>query len=40
MRPVCHVFVVLTSAKSNEISNVFVKSISVQKNCVEFDIQH
>ena len=31
MRPVCHslghVFVVLTSAKSNDITNVFVKSI-------------
>ena len=35
MRPVCHslghVFVVLTSAKSNDITNIFVKSILVQK---------
>ena len=34
MRPVCHslghVFVVLTSAKSNDITNIFVKSILVQ----------
>ena len=35
MRPVCHflghVKVVLTSAKSNDITNIFVKSILVQK---------
>ena len=35
MRLVCHslghVFVVLTSAKSNDIANLFVKSILVQK---------
>ena len=35
MRPVCHslghVIVVLTSAKSNDITNFFVKSILVQK---------
>ena len=35
MRPVClslgHVFVILTSAKSNDITNIFVKSIHVQK---------
>ena len=35
MRPVCYslgyVFVVLTSAKSNDITNIFVKSILVQK---------
>ena len=35
MRPVCHslehVFVVLTSAKSSGITNIFVKSILVQK---------
>ena len=35
MRPVCHslghVFVVLTSVKSNDITNIFVKSIPVQK---------
>ena len=34
MRPVCHslghVFVVLTSAKSNDITNIFLKSIFVQ----------
>ena len=42
MRPVCHslrhVFFVLTSAKSNDITNIFVKSILVQKNCVDFHI--
>ena len=35
MRLLCHslghVFVVLTSAKSNDITNIFVKSILVQK---------
>ena len=35
MRPVCHslghIFVILTSAKSNDITNIFVKSILVQK---------
>ena len=35
MRPVCHslgqVFFVLTSAKSNDITNIVVKSILVQK---------
>ena len=35
MRPVCHslghVFVVLTSTKSNDTTNIFVKSIFVQK---------
>ena len=35
MRPVCHslghVFVVLTSAKSNDITDIFVKSTLVQK---------
>ena len=35
MRPVCHslghVFVVMTSAKSNDITHIFVKSIIVQK---------
>ena len=35
MRPVCHphgrVFNILFSAKSNDISNIFVKSILVQK---------
>ena len=35
MRPVCHsfghAFVVLTSAKSNDITNIFAKSIFVQK---------
>ena len=35
MRPVCHslghVFVVFASAKSNSITNIFVKSILVQK---------
>ena len=35
MRPVCHslghVFIVLTSAKSNDSTNIFVKSILVQK---------
>ena len=35
MRPECHslghVKVVLTSAKSNDITNIFVKSILVQK---------
>ena len=35
MRPVCHslghVYVVLTSAKSNDITNIFAKSILVQK---------
>ena len=35
MRPVCHphghVFDILISAKSNDITNIFVKSILVQK---------
>ena len=35
MLPVCHslghVFVVLTSVKSNDITNIFIKSILVQK---------
>ena len=35
MRPLCyslgHVFIVLTSAKSKDITNFFVKSILVQK---------
>ena len=35
MRPACHsighVFVVFTSAKSNDVTNIFVKSILVQK---------
>ena len=35
MRPVCpslgHVKVVLTSAKSNDITNIFVRSVPVQK---------
>ena len=35
MHPVCHphgrVLVILISAKSNDISNIFVKSIPVQK---------
>ena len=35
MRPVCHslghVYVLLTSAKSNDITNIFVKSFLIQK---------
>ena len=35
MRPVCHslehAFAVLKSAKSNDIANIFIKSILVQK---------
>ena len=42
MCPVCHslghVFVVLTSAESNDITNIFVKSILVQKIAIDFHI--
>ena len=35
MRPVCHslahIFIILTSAKSNDITHILVKSILVQK---------
>ena len=43
MRPVCHsighVFGVVTSAKSNDITNIFIKSILVHINCVDVPLR-